>query len=133
MRPDARIIVIDDSIVAAKLTIRMLEEMGFKNIDSASGGNEAWGMLTDAVEAGKPYELILADWIMPDGSGLELLKKVRGDARFLSVFFCMITAESETQNIVDAVSEGINAYITKPLTLDSLQKKIRPFLEKRSS
>lgn len=130
MRANARILVVDDSLVAAKLTIRMLEEMGFKNVDCSTGGNEAWGMITDAVDNKNPYELILADWIMPDGSGLDLLKKVRGDSRFLRVFFCMITAESETQNIVDAVSEGINAYITKPLTQDSLQKKIRGFLDK---
>lgn len=128
MTKNPKILVVDDSSVAAKLTAKSLEEIGLKKYDIASSGNEAWIKINQAHEQGHTYDVILADWFMPNGSGLELLKKVRGDKKFVSVFFCMITAESETQNIVDAVSEGINAYITKPLTTENLQKKLRAFI-----
>lgn len=128
MPPPQKVLVVDDSTVASTLNVRLLRELGFSDITTCEGGNPAWKILAASMDAGRPYQIILCDWLMPDGSGLELIERVRADQRFNSTYFCMITAESEAQNIVTAVTAGINAFVIKPVTTDELRKKLKPFI-----
>ncbi len=129
MSKDTKILVVDDSSVAADILEKMLREIGFQNISSVRSGNEAWKSIQEAKKSDSPFQLLFCDWMMPDGNGLELIGKLRANQDFAKLYFCMVTAESETQNIVSAISEGINAFIVKPITPTELKKKIRPFLE----
>lgn len=129
MPSQKKILVVDDSTVASTLNVRLLKELGFSDITTCEGGNPAWKLMSSAMEQGNPYQIILCDWLMPDGSGMELIERVRADNRYNSTFFCMITAESEAQNIVTAVTAGINAFVIKPVTADELRKKLKPFIE----
>ena len=69
-------------------------------------------------------DFILSDWNLPDGTGLDFLKYVRGDLGLSNLPFLMITTENETTKIIDAVSAGASNYLIKPWTLEDLKDKL---------
>jgi two-component system chemotaxis response regulator CheY len=62
-------------------------------------------------------------------TGLELLKTVRGHPKFKHLPFLMITAEAEKENIIEAVKSGVNNYIVKPFTGQTLNEKMKKIFE----
>ena len=71
-------------------------------------------------------DLIFLDWNMPNLSGIDFLRKVRAIEAYKSVPIIMVTSESAKLSVVEAVKEGITAYITKPINekifMDKLSK-----------
>lgn len=68
-------------------------------------------------------DFVVCDWMMPNMSGLELLKRVRelnSDIPFL-----MLTAKSTIDAVKSAMDAGVNQNLTKPFTPDDLQKRVR--------
>lgn len=131
MSASTRVLIVDDSTMAADVLRKILRELGLENVDSATSGNQGWEKVKEAADSGSPYQLILCDWQMPDGNGIELVQKIRAEQRFVKTFICMVTAESEAQNIVNAITVGINSFVIKPFTKDDLAKKIRPFVNSK--
>jgi two-component system, chemotaxis family, chemotaxis protein CheY len=68
--------------------------------------------------------LVISDWNMEPVTGLELLKKLRANAATAKLPFIMVTAESKTENVIEAKNAGVNNYIVKPFTADTLKTKI---------
>ena len=64
------------------------------------------------------------DWNMPEMDGYEVLTKCRSDVNFRDLPIIMVTAESELNSIVKAVSKGVSGYIIKPFSIDVLNEKI---------
>ena len=120
-----KVMVIDDMPTMVKIISRMLQNIGFKNIKTAKDGKEAWQMLQEATERKDPYEFIVSDWNMPNMTGLELLKLVRASTDYAKTPFLMITAESEKEQVVVAISAGVTNYIAKPFTPPTLEEKIK--------
>ena len=120
-----KVIVIDDMPTMVKIISRMLQNIGFKNIKTAKDGKEAWQMLQEATERKDPYQFIVSDWNMPNMTGLELLKLVRASTDYAKTPFLMITAESEKEQVVVAISAGVTNYIAKPFTPPTLEEKIK--------
>ena len=71
-----------------------------------------------------PPDLIISDWNMAPVTGLDLLRKVRADAKLRHIPFIMVTAESKTENVVAAKQAGVSNYIVKPFNADTLRAKI---------
>ena len=71
-----------------------------------------------------PVDIIVSDWNMPNCSGLELLKLVRGDERFSKLPFLMVTAESEGRKVTAALAAGVDGYVVKPFALSGLMDKL---------
>jgi two-component system chemotaxis response regulator CheY len=57
-------------------------------------------------------------------TGLDLLRRVRADARLKRIPFIMVTAESKTENVIAAKQAGVSNYIVKPFNADTLRAKI---------
>ena len=125
MNFDMKVIVIDDMPTMVKIISRMLQNIGFKKIKTAKDGKEAWQMLQEATEIKDPYEFIVSDWNMPNMTGLELLKLLRASTDYAKTPFLMITAESEKEQVVVAISAGVTNYIAKPFTPPTLEEKIK--------
>ncbi|OFZ46855.1 MAG: histidine kinase [Bdellovibrionales bacterium RIFOXYB1_FULL_37_110] len=125
MNFEMKVLVIDDMPTMVKIISRMLQNIGFKNIKTAKDGKEAWQMLQEATERKDPYQFIVSDWNMPNMTGLELLKLVRASTDYAKTPFLMITAESEKEQVVVAISAGVTNYIAKPFTPPTLEEKIR--------
>ena len=113
------ILVVDDYSTMLRIIKNLLTQIGFNNIETASNGVEAYSKL----QAGK-YELIISDWNMDEMTGLELLKKVRASDEFKAIPFIMVTAESEAKNVIAAKEAGVNNYIVKPFSADTLKTKM---------
>ena len=71
----------------------------------------------------KKYGLVISDWNMEPMSGLDLLKTVR-TVNHDKVPFIMVTAESKAENIMAARQAGVNNYVVKPFSAETLKSKI---------
>lgn len=119
----SKILVVDDYQTMVRIIQKLLEQIGFSNIVTASNGQEA---LTKIQE--HEFNLIISDWNMEPMTGIELLKTVRSDDSTKSVPFIMVTAESKPENVIAAKDAGVSNYIVKPFNAETLQKKIEVVL-----
>ena len=117
------VLVVDDYKTMVRIVRGLLGQLGFTNVDDATDGPTALGMLR-----AKSYGLVLSDWNMQPMSGLELLKTVRADDRTRSLPFVMVTAEAKAENVVAARQAGVNNYVIKPFTLAVLKQKLTTVL-----
>jgi CheY-like chemotaxis protein len=65
---------------------------------------------------------IISDWNLPDGTGIEFLKHIRKMPKFKNIPFVMCTTLSEIGNILDAINNGANEFITKTWSVDELKE-----------
>lgn len=72
----------------------------------------------------EPIGFIISDWNLPDGTGFEFLKKVRGTAKFKSTPFLMCTTMDEVEDMINAINEGANEYLVKPWKRSELFEKM---------
>jgi two-component system chemotaxis response regulator CheY len=118
--PNTKILVVDDMLTMRKIVTKQCKDMGFTEFVEAADGQIAWTKLNETPDVG----LIISDWNMPNCTGLELLKRVRVDSRFKKLPFILVTAESETEQVKEAVMAGVDNYVVKPFTPDAFSKKI---------
>ena len=67
-------------------------------------------------------DLILVDWNMPNMDGITLIRKVRETDKGLPII--MVTTEAEKARVLEAVKAGVNNYVVKPFTAETLAEKI---------
>ena len=116
---NASILVVDDYKTMVKIVRHLLGQLGYKNVDDASNGAEAF----EKIQA-KKYDLVISDWNMEPMTGFELLQRTRADSRNADTPFIMVTAESKPENIVAARKAGVSNYLVKPFNQQSLKAKI---------
>ena len=117
------ILIVDDYKTMLRIVRNLLKQLGFENVDEAMDGSTALVKLRE-----KNYGLVISDWNMEPMTGLQLLKEVRADARLKAMPFLMITAESKTENVIEAKKAGVNNYIVKPFNADTLKSKLQAVL-----
>jgi two-component system chemotaxis response regulator CheY len=117
---DMKVLVVDNSTSMRRATRGVLRQIGFKNIIGTDDGSKALEELRKE-KAG----LIVSDWDMPKMNGLELLKAVRSDKGLKDIPFIMITVKAEKDNVLEAIKAGVNSYITKPFTLESVSRNLK--------
>lgn len=119
-RPDMKILVVDDFPTMRRFVKTLMRQNGYTNFVEAENGAEG----LKALESNPDIEFIVSDWNMPQMSGLEFLKAVRSDSKFAQLPFLMVTAETEKDQIIEAVRNGVSSYIVKPFTGATLQEKL---------
>ena len=119
-----RILVVDDFASMRKIIKGLLKQIGFQNIEEADDGSTA----LEKLKIGE-FDLVICDWNMPKVPGIEVLKAVRNDPRLKDLPFLMVTAEAKKDNVMEAVKAGVNQYIVKPFTAETLQKKIEKIFD----
>jgi len=128
-RPDMKILVVDDFPTMRRIVKTLMRQNGYNNFVEAEDGVQGLKVL----ESNPDIEFVVSDWNMPNMSGLEFLKAVRSDSRFSHLPFLMVTAESEKDNIIDAVKNGVSSYIVKPFTGAALQEKLTKIFSSRKA
>jgi len=112
------ILLIEDSLDDAELTIRALRKRNLTNrLRHISDGEEAMHYLFDGSNQAFP-KLILLDLKMPKVSGIEILRKLKGDPRMKVIPVVILTSSKEEQDIIESYELGVNAYIVKPVDFD---------------
>lgn len=123
LNANVKILIVDDFATMRKILKNLLFQMGFKNVIEADDGTTALEVL-----AKEKVDLIISDWNMPKMTGIELLKAVRNDENLKSVKFIMVTAESQKENVIEAIKLGVNQYVVKPFTPEVLREKLEKVL-----
>ncbi len=111
-------LVVEDSTVVRKISLKMFRELGF-DVSEAVDGIDAQHKVQEAMP-----DVILLDWHMPKMDGIAFIKWLRqqenGDIP--QVIFC--TTETELANIQQAFHAGANEYVMKPFDKDILESKL---------
>jgi len=116
------ILVVDDYKTMIRIIRNLLKQLGFDDVDDAADGTEALEKMKS-----RRYGLVISDWNMEPMNGIELLKRVRAEIA-APVRFIMLTAESKTDHVVAARRAGVDTYILKPFTPQTLKAKIESAL-----
>ena len=128
MDKDMKILIVDDFSTMRRIIKNLLRDLGFNNTTEADDGATAWPVL----QTGN-FDFLVTDWNMPDMDGLSLLKAVRGDERLATLPVLLVTAEAKKEQIVEAAQSGVNGYIVKPFTANTLKEKIDKIFERIES
>ena len=72
----------------------------------------------------------MTDWNMPGMQGIDLLIAIREDPDLSSLPVLMLTAESKREQIIEAAQAGVNGYVVKPFTAQTLKEKIDKIFER---
>ena len=120
-----RILIVDDFSTMRRIIKNLLRDLGFTNTEEADDGTTALPML----QSGK-FDFLVTDWNMPGMQGIDLLKNVRADSNLASMPVLMVTAEQKREQIVEAAQAGVNGYIVKPFTAQTLKEKIDKIFER---
>jgi two-component system, chemotaxis family, chemotaxis protein CheY len=118
-----RILVVDDSRMMRQMVIRSIQQAGYGNhtYEEAASGAEALKLIR-----ANPPELVLSDWNMPEMSGIDLLTELQANGP--QVKFGFVTSEATPQQRQKAREAGALFLITKPFTVQSIQKVLDQFI-----
>lgn len=117
--PAAKIIIADDAPAMLIGLRRALLQLGFLDVLPTENGKEAWTALETNLDA----HLVISDWNMPEMDGLELLARVRADARFAKLPFILISADAGA--VRDKAERlGVSLVLAKPFDAAALQRAI---------
>lgn len=116
-----RIFIIDDSKTMRNIQKSTLATLGHTEIEEAGDGQDA----LSKIDAFKP-DLILCDWNMPVMDGITFVRQYR--AKGMKVPIIMVTTEAEKTRVIEAIKAGVNNYVVKPFTPESLSQKVNETL-----
>jgi two-component system chemotaxis response regulator CheY len=113
------ILVVEDHRATTLILRALLKRLGFEDVDEATDGSAALAKMRE-----KRYALVISDWNMEPMTGHELLQEVRADDRLARTRFVMVTADLNAKNIIAAKAAGVNSFIVKPFSAETLMAKI---------
>jgi len=116
-----RILLVDDQNTFLEIMRAILRQLGFRYVDEARDGAKAIDALRGAVD---PYGLVISDWNMQPMTGLQLLQTVRAEPALAAIPFIMVTGEASKDRVVAAAGAGVTAYLAKPVSVDSVKKRL---------
>ncbi|HEY2401661.1 MAG TPA: chemotaxis response regulator CheY [Steroidobacteraceae bacterium] len=123
MSKEMKFLVVDDFSTMRRIVKNLLHDLGYPNVTEADDGKTALPML----QAGG-FDFLISDWNMPGMSGLDLIKAVRSDAKLAKLPVLMLTAEAKREQIIEAAQAGVNGYVIKPFTAETLKEKLDKIL-----
>ena len=120
-----RILVVEDEAPIRDMLCFVLEQNGYQAA-TAADYNSALNMLAE------PYpDLVLLDWMLPGGSGIQIAKKMKQHEITRNIPIIMITARGEEEDKVRGLEVGADDYVTKPFSVEELLARVRAQLRDR--
>ena len=116
-----KILIVDDSSTMRRIIINTLSRIGYTDVVEGENGRSGLEKLGQG-----GVEMIITDWDMPEMDGLEFVRTVRGQNAAIPIL--MVTTHAAKENIMEALQAGVNSYVVKPFTLDTLKEKIESLL-----
>lgn len=121
-----KILLVDDSKTMRSIQKSVLTQLGYTEIEEACDGQDA----LSKVGAFEP-DLMLVDWNMPNMDGITFVKHIRQSDKNTPII--MVTTESEKSRVIEAIKAGVNNYVVKPFTPESLSQRITETLTKKAA
>jgi signal transduction histidine kinase/CheY-like chemotaxis protein len=120
----ARILLVEDQPLNQKIACMLLQRLGYSKIDVANNGQEAVEMVSQM-----PFDIIFMDLQMPVMGGIDATKAIRGNfqlkhqpAIIAMTGHALVGVKEECRDV------GMNAFLTKPVSLDDFRRVIPPAL-----
>lgn len=114
-----RLLVVDDNEMNRDMLSRRLKRAGH-TVKVAVDGRQALEMIEQ-----EPFDLILLDIMMPEISGLAVLKTLRQKHSVAELPIIMVTAKDQSEDIVEALNLGANDYVTKPIDFPVVKARVQ--------
>ena len=122
----ANILLVEDEPAIQELIAFNLTQAGH-HVLRASTAEAALMLVKNALP-----DLVLLDWMLPGGSGIDIAKRLRADERTRQVPIIMLTARSDEQDKIVGLETGADDYITKPFSPRELLARIKAVLRRRA-
>ncbi|WP_350306788.1 phosphate regulon transcriptional regulator PhoB [Photorhabdus viridis] len=121
-----RILVVEDEAPIREMVCFVLEKNGYQPVE-AEDYDSALACLSE------PYpDLVLLDWMIPGGSGLQMIKQMKRDNNVRDIPVMMLTARGEEEDRVRGLEVGADDYITKPFSPKELVARVKAVLRRIS-
>ncbi|SMQ80461.1 transcriptional regulator [Pseudidiomarina planktonica] len=119
MHMSRKILIVEDEAPIREMLSFVMEQHGYQAIE-AGDFQTALGKIVE------PFpDMILLDWMLPGGSGIQLAKKVKGDDFTRNIPIIMLTARGEEEDKIRGLEVGADDYITKPFSPKELMARMR--------
>ena len=116
-----KILAVEDDAVSRVMLRQALHRLGHE-IVAAPDGDTAWTTLQSSADV----RVVVSDWTMPRGDGLDLCRKIRAKTDGAYIYFILLTGRDATeQNQMAAANAGVDDFLTKPLDLAELWMRLR--------
>ncbi len=112
-------LIVDDQQTMRSLIRTSLNALGIVNTREAADGEDALRSLV-----GLPVNLVITDFNMPKLDGLGLLRAIRAHPPTAKTAVIMLTGRADRELVQRAVQFGVNNYLVKPFTTQTLKEKI---------
>jgi two-component system phosphate regulon response regulator PhoB len=122
----ASILVVEDEPAIQELISVTLTRNGH-SVTRTANAAEAYRAVSEALP-----DVILLDWMLPDGSGLAIARRLRSEARTREVPIIMLTARAADDDKVAGLDSGADDYVTKPFSPRELEARIQAVLRRRT-
>lgn len=122
--PEAKILIVEDEPAIKDMIAITLDLAGFDSV-SAESAHQAHVAVVDS----KP-DLILLDWMLPGGSGIELARRLKQEELTEGIPIIMLTAKASEDNKVQGLNAGVDDYVTKPFSPRELVARIKAVLRR---
>lgn len=120
----ADILVVEDEIAIREMLQQALEKLGH-TVHAAGSTLEARNLLAE-----NQMHLAIVDWMLPGGTGLELVRSLRKEELYRNLPIIMLTARTEEHDITAGLDAGADDYITKPFSPRELNSRIKALLRR---
>lgn len=117
MNERSRVLVVDDDVVSRMVLMHLVDASGSYEVLEAEDGEDAW----DLLDGGLRPAIVFCDLRMPRLSGMELLERVRADARFAGMPFVLASAADERATVDQASLLGASGYLVKPFDPEAVR------------
>ena len=118
---DLAILVVDDDRASRALTVSLCEEIGASEVQQARTAYEA----LDKLRRFTP-DLIISDLVMDELDGIGFTRRIRSHPGSPNPYIpiILLTGHADRRTVIDARDAGVNAFLAKPVSLQSMKKKI---------
>ena len=120
------VLIIDDEAAIRDMVGIALEAAGFRSLQ-AENARDGHALIID-----EEPDLVLLDWMMPQTSGVELLRRLRRDELTEKIPVIMLTAKTDEDNLVQGLDSGADDYVTKPFSPRELIARTRAVLRHKA-
>jgi two-component system chemotaxis response regulator CheY len=120
---DTPILVVDDGWGSMDIVVRALQTLRLLDIDRAASGAAALKF-----GAKRRYKLAISELTLADGSGLEVLRRLKLFNPIEAPQLMIVTSRRETSLVVAAKKAGVDGYLVKPFALASFRRRIEALL-----
>ena len=119
-----RVLVVEDETPIREMLCFVLEQNGFEPVEAAD-------FAQGVARVTEPFpDLILLDWMLPGGSGIQFIKQMKQDELTRQIPIVMLTARGEEEDKVRGLEVGADDYITKPFSPKELTARLKAVIRR---